>query len=47
MKFDPRTVAILETLTPHLHLALSTIFNNKQTPIECVALSAREKEVLD
>jgi hypothetical protein len=47
MKYDPRTVAILETLTPHLHLALSTIFNNKQTPIECVALSAREKEVLD
>lgn len=47
MKYDPRTVAILELLTPHLHLALSTIFNNKQAPMESVTLSAREKEVLD
>jgi DNA-binding CsgD family transcriptional regulator len=47
MKYDPRTAAILEFLTPHLHLALCKIFNSNYTPGESVALSAREKEVLD
>ena len=46
MKYDKRTVAILELVTPHLHLALSHVFNKKQSDHKGDVLSAREKEVL-
>lgn len=47
MKYDNRTEAILGYVTPHLHLALSNVFNKKQLQINTVFLSSREKEVLD
>jgi DNA-binding CsgD family transcriptional regulator len=47
MKYDRRTEAILGYVTPHLHLALSNVFNKKQVEITNVVLSPREKEVLD
>jgi DNA-binding CsgD family transcriptional regulator len=47
MKQDNRTIAILEFLTPHLHLALSNIFNNKNSNINDSILTNREKEVLN
>ncbi len=47
MKYDRRTVAILELVVPHLHLALSRIVDNKQIENKKTAISAREKEVLD
>jgi DNA-binding CsgD family transcriptional regulator len=47
MKYDMRTVAILEFLTPHLHLAFSHIFENKQAKVNNAVLSSREKEVLN
>ena len=47
MKHDKRSAAILEFITPHLHLALSHIFNRKQLQINNFELSPREKEVLD
>jgi DNA-binding CsgD family transcriptional regulator len=47
MKFDKRSAAILEFITPHLHLALSSIFNQKQLHTNNFELSLREKEVLD
>ena len=47
MKFDRRSAAILEFITPHLHLALSNIFNQKQLHANNFELSLREKEVLD
>jgi DNA-binding CsgD family transcriptional regulator len=47
MKNDERTVAILELVVPHLHLALSRIFDNQQIENKKTAISAREKEVLD
>lgn len=47
MKQDNRTIAILEFLTPQLHLALSHIFNNKKSNINYSILSTREKEVLN
>ena len=47
MKYDMRTVAILEFLIPHLHLAFSHIFDNKQPKINNAVLSSREKEVLN
>ncbi|HKZ17667.1 MAG TPA: LuxR C-terminal-related transcriptional regulator [Geobacteraceae bacterium] len=47
MKYDRRTVALLELAVPHLHLALSRIFENKGVENKKTAISAREKEVLD
>jgi len=47
MKFDQRTVAMLELLTPHLHLALSNFFDNELSKINNAVLSSREKEVLN
>lgn len=47
MKYEMRTVAILEFLTPHLHLAFSHIFDNSQLKITNTILSSREKEVLN
>jgi DNA-binding CsgD family transcriptional regulator len=47
MKYDKRTHAILDMITPHLHLALSHLFNNKQQTANNVAISVREKEVLN
>jgi len=41
IEFDKRTEAILEFVTPHLHLALTNFYNNKDI------ISHREKEVLD
>jgi len=47
MKYDKRTMAILELVTPHLHLALSHVFNKKQLDHKGGVLSAREIEVLE
>jgi len=47
IKQEKRTEAILEHLTPHLHLALSHVFNNTQSKMLNVVLSGREKEVLN
>lgn len=47
MKYDKRTMNMLELVTPHLHLALSRIFDKKRSSINKIGLSHREKEVLD
>jgi DNA-binding CsgD family transcriptional regulator len=47
MKYDKRTRAILELVTPHLHLALSHTFSKKQAEHKGSVLSARETEVLE
>jgi DNA-binding CsgD family transcriptional regulator len=47
MKNDDRSEAILESITPHLHLAFSRVFGKKQSKPGKVALSLREKEVLN
>jgi len=47
LKYDERNEAILELITPHLHLALTRIFNKKRKAINGAVLSGREKEVMD
>jgi len=47
IEFNKRTEAILEFVTPHLHLALSHLYSNKQLEWNRGAISGREKEVLD
>ena len=47
MKHEMRTVAILELIIPHLHLAFSHIFDSMRLKMSSVILSSREKEVLN
>jgi DNA-binding CsgD family transcriptional regulator len=47
MRHDPRTIAILNLVTPHLHLALSHLFNSRKPDYAGVLLTSREKEVLN
>ncbi len=47
MKYDRRSAFILDVVIPHLHLALSGIFDKKRAYSERILLSDREKEVLD
>jgi DNA-binding CsgD family transcriptional regulator len=47
MKSTPRHKAILEVLTPHLHMILSEIYRTTSPKNELPVLSTREKEVLD
>jgi DNA-binding CsgD family transcriptional regulator len=47
MECGIRTEIILETVTPHLHLALSHLFSKKQSDINKSVVSTREKEVLN
>ncbi len=47
IELNKRTEAILEFITPHLHLALSHLYSNKQLEWNKGAVSQREKEVLD
>ncbi len=47
MKYEMRTVAILEFLIPHLHLAFSHVFDHMQPQMNSAVLSPREKEVLN
>jgi len=47
IEFNKRTEAILEFVTPHLHLALSQLYNNKQLEWNKAIISEREKEVLN
>jgi DNA-binding CsgD family transcriptional regulator len=47
MKYEMRTVAILEYLTPHLHLAFAHTYDNKLLETNISVLSSREKEVLN
>jgi LuxR family transcriptional regulator, quorum-sensing system regulator CviR len=47
MKYDKRTIAILDLVTPHLHLALSHLYGNKQPDSKSINLTIREKEVLN
>jgi DNA-binding CsgD family transcriptional regulator len=45
--YDRRSEKILELIVPHLHLALTGIFRNKQADKRNIHLSAREIEILD
>jgi DNA-binding CsgD family transcriptional regulator len=47
MKYDMRTVAILELLIPHLHLTFSHLFDHTQSETNQGVLSSREIEVLN
>ncbi len=47
IEMNKRTEAILEFITPHLHLALSHLYDNKQLEWHRDAVSQREKEVLN
>ncbi len=47
LEHDSRNEAILELVMPHLHLALCQIFNNREAGGGYIALSAREREVLN
>jgi len=47
MKYEMRTVAILEVLIPHLHLAFSHVYDTMLSERNNTVLSAREKEVLN
>jgi DNA-binding CsgD family transcriptional regulator len=47
IELNKRTEAILEFVTPHLHLALSQLYNNKQLEWNKAIISEREKEVLN
>lgn len=47
MRYEMRTVAILEHLIPHLHLAFANTFDNRLTVTNASVLSSREKEVLN
>jgi len=47
MKNEKRAAAILDLVTPHLHLALFHLFNNKRPDKKNVVLTIREKEVLN
>lgn len=47
IEMNKRTEAILEFITPHLHLALSHLYSNKQLEWNRDTISQREKEVLN
>ncbi len=47
IKFDKRADAILEFVIPHLHLALSQLYSNKQLEWNKAVITQREKEVLN
>ncbi|HTP65937.1 MAG TPA: LuxR C-terminal-related transcriptional regulator [Geobacteraceae bacterium] len=47
IEMNKRTDAILEFVTPHLHLALSHLYSNKQLEWNRGTISQREKEVLE
>lgn len=47
MKYEMRTVAILEFIIPHLHLAFSHVFDHMRSQMNSAVLSLREKEVLN
>ena len=47
IELNKRTEAILEFITPHLHLALSHLYSSKQLEWNRDAVSQREKEVLN
>jgi DNA-binding CsgD family transcriptional regulator len=46
LECNGRTDALLEVISPHLHLALARVFNRRSN-VGSVVLSAREKEVLN
>ena len=47
MRHDRRAAAVLELVTPHLHLALSRVLESERPGADpVVALSAREREVM-
>jgi DNA-binding CsgD family transcriptional regulator len=46
MRYDRRAAAVLELVTPHLHLALSRVLERERPCASQVALSAREREVM-
>lgn len=47
MRHDLRTVAMLNLVTPHLHLALFHLFSDRKPDHKGVILTSREKEVLN
>ena len=47
MKFDRHLVALLEFVAPHLQLALSRALRGDEATERVIALSGREREVLD
>ncbi len=46
MTHDRRAAAVLEVVTPHLHLALSAVFERERPRASPAALSAREREIV-
>ncbi len=46
MKYDRRAAAVLELVTPHLHIALSRVLEADRPRADAVALSAREREIM-
>ncbi len=47
MEYDRRIEAILEFVTPHLHLALYNLYSNRQLEQNRIVISQRETEVLN
>jgi DNA-binding CsgD family transcriptional regulator len=47
LRHDKRSATILDFVIPHLHLALSNVFNQRQLEAVNRDLSSREKEVLN
>ena len=47
MECPPRHKAVLDVLTPHLHLTLSNLYVNMPQQNKNIVLSKREKEVID
>ncbi len=47
MKYDRRTMAILDLIVPHLHLALCNLNKDRRPETKGVSLTLREKEVLN
>ena len=46
MRYDQRAAAVLNLLAPHLHLALSRVFEGERPCADAVALSTREREIM-
>ncbi len=47
IKYDRRTIAILEHAVPHLHMALSRLIGIRSLVNDKIVLSEREKEILN
>ena len=46
LRYDRRAAAVLEFIAPHLHIALSQVFEREHPREDAATLSAREREVM-